>query len=401
MKILQVCGMFSSGTRIGGPASVVYQLSEGLMQREHKVTIYTSDVGLDSAAAYEYINSLQAVEVHPFHSWLDLLGFHFTPAVVGKAKKELKDFDIIHLHVYRGFQNIIICHYARKYGVPYVLDAHGSVPKLYRKGRKWIFDVAFGYKMLRGASKVIAETELGVNEYKELGINQDKILQIAPGFNVEEFSQLPSYGHFRSKFNIKEKHMVLFLGRVHWIKGVDFIVESFYELTKCRSDVILVIAGSNFWLNKPTLEDLIDKLNLSSRVLFTGFLSVEDKLSALVDANVVVQTSIYEQGIALTSIEAILCNTPIIVSKNTGAGEDVEKMDGGYLVEFGNKDELRNTIQKILNNPAEAERKTQKAKDYIKANLSLERKVVEFEKLYANCIEENKLVMGRKKMNIR
>ncbi len=237
---------------------------------------------------------------------------------------------------------------------------------------------------MRDASRVIAETEVGVSEYKELGINKDKIVLITPSFAIEEFSQLPSPGLFRQKYNIREKHIIMFLGRIHWIKGLDFLVESFYELTKSRSDVILVIVGPDDGY-KPTLDRLIDDLNLSDRILYTGFLGGEEKLSALVDADIVLQTSIYEQGTG-APFEAILCNTPIIVSKNTGSGENVRKIDAGYLVEYGNKNELRDMMQYVLDNPAEAKSKTQRAKEYIKANLSLEKGAEKYEQLYADCI---------------
>jgi len=100
-----------------------------------------------------------------------------------------------------------------------------------------------------------------------------------------------------------------------------------------------------------------------------------------VDADVLIQTSRYEQG-AWAPFEAILCNTPIIVSSNSGAGEDVKKIDAGYLVEYGNKNELRDTIQNVLDNQAEAQSKTKRARDYIEANLSLSKRVEDYERLY-------------------
>ena len=96
-------------------------------------------------------------------------------------------------------------------------------------------------------------------------------------------------------------------------------------------------------------------------------------------------------------IEAVLCNTPIIVSRDTGAGEDVSRMDAGYLVKFGNKDDLREKIEYVLNNPAEAKSKTKKAKDYIESNLSMARKAEDYENLYASCIEQSRQIMRRRK----
>ena len=381
MRILQIFNFFSL-PHGGGTVAVIYQLSRALTQRGHEVTIYTSDFELDQ----DYINSLLGIRVHPFHCWLNLLGLYIIPDMVKEAKRKLKDFDIIHLHCHRSFQNIMIHHYAKKYGIPYVLDAHGSTPRAGKRRLKWLFDVTFGYKILRDASRVIAETEVGVKEYNELGVKQDKICLITPPFTTEVFSHLPPPGIFRHKHNIKEKHIILFLGRIHWIKGIDFLVESFYELIQDRNDVILVVVGPDDGY-KSTLEKLIDKLNLIDKVLFTGFLSGDDMLSALVDADLLVQTSRYEQG-AWAPFEAILCNTPIIVSSNSGAGEDVRKIDAGYLVEWGNKKELKDAMQNILFAPAEAMNKTQKAKEYIVSNLSMEKNVEKYEKVYIDCIKE-------------
>ena len=103
----------------------------------------------------------------------------------------------------------------------------------------------------------------------------------------------------------------------------------------------------------------------------------------------VVQTSRYEQG-AWAPFEAILCNTPIIVSSNSGAGEDVRKAGAGYLIEYGNKNELRDMMQYVLDNPARAQKKTQKAKEYIKSALSLDKGIEKYEKLYKEVNERCK-----------
>jgi len=390
MKILQVFDIFTPHTN--GTVKLLYQLSKALVQRGHEVAIYTRNFKIDQ----EYIDSLDGVKVYPCYSWLNLAGFHIMPSMIKEARRELKSFDIIHQHSYRNFANIVIHHYAQKYDIPYVLDTHGSMPRLGKRRLKWFFDVALGYRTLRDASKVIAETEVGVAEYKEAGVAQDKIFLLPPPpCDVDEFSQLPPPGLFRRKFNIKEEPIIMFLGRIHWVKGLDFLVESFYELARYRSDIILVIVGPDDGY-KSTLDRLIDKLNLSDRVLFTGFLSGAEKLSALVDASIVVQTSRYEQGVG-APIEAVLCNTPIIVSRDTGAGEDVSRMDAGYLVKFGNKDDLREKIEYVLNNPAEAQSKTKKAKDYIESNLSMARKAEDYENLYASCIEQSRQIMRRRK----
>lgn len=377
MKILEVTNLFAPVH--GGAAEAPYQLCKHLAKRGHEVTLYTSDFKLSQ----EYITPIPEVKVHAFKTWLNIANFHVTPGIIKNATKEIKHFDVIHVHNYRTFQNIVICHYAKKYGVPYVLQSHGGVlPIVQRQGLKKIYDVFFGHKILSNAGKVIAGNETEVNEYKKMGVEQSKIVVIPPFYNTEEFSQLPPPGQFRRKYNIKEKHIILFLGRIHQIKGIDFLVDAFHQLSQQREDILLAIVGPDSGY-KSTLEKQVTRLGLSGNVLFTGLLGGVDKLSALVDATMLVQTSIYERGPG-SPFEAILCGTPIIITKDTGAGEAVSKLDAGYLVEYGNISVLADLIRKVLDDPADIKTKTEIARQYIITKLSWQNGVEEFEKLYTS-----------------
>ena len=397
MKILQVTPIFVPA-KSNGLKVMSHHIAQALAKRGHEVTVYTTDVdaGCSRLRNIQGLEKIDGMKVRYFKNVSNLLAYKYRGYLPVKmfrtVSKEISSFDIIHLHDFRHVLNVIVHHYAQKHAIPYVLDAHGSTPRIGRRvkrGLQRLFDLAFGYRLLRDASRVIALTEVMVNEYKEVGVEQGKIILLAPlPSDPEEFSQLPPSGNFRHKFGIKEKHILMFFGRIHWVKGLDFLVESFHELAQHRSDVILAIVGPDDGY-KSTLEGLIERLHISDKVLFTGFLGGEEKLSALVDANVVFQISRYEAGPG-ASFEAILCNTPIIVSKHTGAGEIVRKTDTGYLVEYGNKDELVDTVQKILDNPAEAMTKTQKAKDYIKTSLSTAKGIKNYENLYQEVVESCK-----------
>ena len=380
MNILQVFSLFSL-SRGGGTADRVYKISRILSQRGHNVSIYTGDYALEQ----EYVNSLKKVTVYPFRSIIHLPGIQITPELILEASKNLNQFDIIHLHCQRSFQNIVLYHYAHKYGVPYIIDAHGSAPRIYRKKLKQLYDFIFGNKIYKDCSRFIADNELGVNEYEELGIERDRIELLPAAFTVEDFEHLPLHGKFRRDYNITEKHIVMFLGRIHWIKGIDFLVRAFHELYQKRNDILLVIVGADDGY-EAEIKALVNRLELSQKVLFTGFLSGEHKLAALVDANVVVQTSRYEQH-AWAPFEAVLCGTPIIVSSHTGAGKDVKKLDAGYLVKFDDSRGIAETINKVLEDPLEPRGKVENAANYIRNNLSLTKKIEEYEKVYQECIK--------------
>ena len=376
MKILQVFD-FLSLPHGGGTVDVVYKLSQALARRGHEVTVCIGDYELDQ----DYINSLANVMVKVFRSWLNIHCLYIMPSIV---RLNITDYDVIHLHCYRSFQNAVICHKARKYNIPYIIDAHGSTVDLNGKKQfvRRLYDLMVGYKSLENASRVIAETEVGDAEYKKLGVNSNKIVLIHTLLDTEEFTTLPQAGCFRDKYNIKESYIVLFMGRLHWAKGIEALIDAVCELN--RRDVCLAIVGQDDGV-KTTLEELVIEKGILNKVLFTGFLTGQDKLSALVDADVLVQPSKNEAG-ARTSLEALLCDTPVIITKNTGAGKEIASFDGGYLVEYGDVDGLRGAIQYVFEHPGEAEEKTKKAKDYIRANLSLDKQVGKYEGLYREVV---------------
>lgn len=394
MRILQIVGGFIPA-KFGGTQAVCYSLSKELVKKGHEVTVYTTDADVGSRLAdVDGVKYVDGIKVRYFKNLNNLMAYKYKvvlPLGMGSiVSKEISNYDVIHLHNFRNYQNIVMHRYALRHGIPYVLDTHGSLPRIHGgKGFKWLlrclFDIAFGNRILRDAGKAIAETEVGVDEYKAFNIGQDKIALISPPFPTDEFADLPPRGLFRQKYGIGEKPVIMFLGRIHWIKGLDFLTESFHELTKVNDDAVLVIVGPDDGC-QAHLEELITKLRIADRVLFTGFLGGEEKLSALVDADMVIQTSVYEQG-AGVPFEAVLCNTPIIVSSNSGAGEDVKKIDAGYLVEYGNKLELRNMIQCVLSNPAEVHARTQKAKEYIETNLSMTSGVEKYREVYTEITE--------------
>ena len=382
MNLLHVFDLISPA-RGGGMFTNVQNITRALVDRGHRVTLYTTDFQLDSPK----IDSLPGVDVYAFHSLSNAGNFFVTPGIIGEAGRHVRDYDVVHLHSFRSFQNIVVHHYARKYGIPCVVDAHGTMPRTARSKwspkwlMKWAFDVAWGYRLLHYAGKVIAETPLGYDEYLEMGVPREKIAVFPPPFDTGRFSSLPPKGLFKKKFDIKYDHIIMFLGRLHWIKGIGFLVESFAELGRTRDDVFLVIAGPDDGY-KAELEKLIAGLGLEGRVLFTGFIGGEDKLAALVDADVVVQTSVYEQGTGVP-FEAVLCGTSIIVSRDTIASENVRSLDAGYLVEYGKHAELVSTLLRVLDNPDEARDKARRAAEYIRENMSLEKGAEKYEQVYA------------------
>ena len=75
-------------------------------------------------------------------------------------------------------------------------------------------------------------------QYIEMGVSKNKIEIIPNGINLSDYQNLPEKGEFRKKYGIKnDEKIILYLGRINRIKGIDMLIEAFSDvsndLSKC------------------------------------------------------------------------------------------------------------------------------------------------------------------------
>jgi glycosyltransferase involved in cell wall biosynthesis len=287
------------------------------------------------------------------------------------------------MHNYRSYQNIIACASAKKHGIPFVLQPHGSLPKIVeKKTLKTLFDVFWGRKIINAASKIIAVSNTEVNQFKKFGVDPSKIVTIPNGLDLQKYSNLPPIGKFREKYGIKEKHMILYLGRIHKIKGIDLLIKSFNSFTKETNNAILVIAGPDAGYLR-TLEKLAKELRIEKKILFTGPLYDMDKLEAYVDADVYVLPSIYE-AFPVTLLEACACSTPVITTDRCGLADIIDGQAG--LVVPYNENALCRALSLILGDEAMRQEFGKKGKLLVREQFNLEKISKQIETLYQSIL---------------
>ncbi|KKG39505.1 hypothetical protein DU38_18420 [Methanosarcina mazei] len=352
MRILQVSNFFKPLWETGGVTKVNYEISKNLVQRGHEVTVYTTDgykpnfgiqtnqpVDVDGIKVYYFKNLFRNIIKKA-----NLTAPYYLPFVL---RKEIRNFDVIHIHEHRSLLAVCVHYYAKKYRVPYVLQSHGSVlPHFQKQGLKKLFDFLFGYQILQDASKLIALTETEAKQYMHMGIDESKICIIPNGIDLKEYENLPEKGEFRKKYSIKDNEkIILFLGRINKIKGIDLLIDSFSQLRDELNNVKLIIVGpKNDYFS--ILNKKVKGLNLVDLVLFTGPLYGREKLTAYVDADVYVLPSRYET-FPNTVFESCICGTPVIITDRCGISSIVDDKLG-YTIKF-DEDELKNILYKFLN----------------------------------------------------
>src|SRR5262249_54555320 len=141
------------------------------------------------------------------------------------------------------------------------------------------------------------------------------------------------------------KQVVLYLARIHPIKGVDVLLRAFSALPN-RESTVLLIAGDGDPALVESLKRQAQELGIERNVRWLGFVAGARKRWLLSRADVFTLPSASENfGIAV--IEAMNAKLPVIVTQGVGLADLVSAGRAGIVTD-GSTDELRSALQRLL-----------------------------------------------------
>lgn len=151
---------------------------------------------------------------------------------------------------------------------------------------------------------------------------------------------------------MKGNHTLLFLGWITKSKGVFDIVEIIGDVAEHYPDVRFVFAG-----NKEVggLRELIQARKLQKNTEVLDWVETEEKLRLLLNSRIILLPT-YTEGIPNVLLEAMASGLPAITTPVGGIPSIFEESVNGYYVSPGDKDQLRETVLKLLGDDADCER---------------------------------------------
>ncbi|MBC8264411.1 MAG: glycosyltransferase family 4 protein [Anaerolineales bacterium] len=161
---------------------------------------------------------------------------------------------------------------------------------------------------------------------------------------VEDEAQLIA---IRRKYALPERYL-LYLGGFDRRKNLPGLLRAFALLVSRSRQARLVVAGKLPGLDSPMSPDprrLVRELAVEESVVFTGWVSEEDKPSLLSGATAFVFPSLYE-GFGLPPLEAMACGAPVVASNCSSLPEVVGQ--GGILVGPTDVEALAEAMEAIL-----------------------------------------------------
>jgi len=203
------------------------------------------------------------------------------------------------------------------------------------RGLIWLIDHTIGKIVVQRAACCFAETKQEVEWLKGLGARKVVLL---PNSLPEEAFVKGSARAFRRRWKVRGK-MIFSLGRHVPIKNFEELIGVLR-----RVDATLVIGGRETEYTKKCKE-LAEKLGVTDKVVWTGFLDSRGKRDAFSACDVFICSS-FRESLGNVVIEAMAQGRPVIGTNNGGLPEVVPHEF--CLYESGNGDELVQKIQKIF-----------------------------------------------------
>jgi glycosyltransferase involved in cell wall biosynthesis len=186
--------------------------------------------------------------------------------------------------------------------------------------------------------------------FTKLGVSSEKIFIMPNVSNLtlkdDDYNNLIK---IREEMGLKNEKVILFVGRLINLKGVQFLLKAFSKLRQRMENVILIIVGNGSCHEE--LENLSRKLQVNDKVYFRGNVDNELLGAYYLLCNVFVLPSItthHADACPLVVNEAMYFSKPVITSDAVGTTFMIKNGRNGYVVPERNPEGLCNALYKIL-----------------------------------------------------
>lgn len=347
MKILFAVHGYKPAWRIGGPVISVSSLAESLVKRGHDVTVFTTDSNLDRTldvptdrtvdvegvkVRYFRRRSLIPVQFPRVEYLSKSVGFLYAPALKPALDELVPSVDLVHTHLPFVYPTYAAAHAAFRYGKPLFYHQRGVFDPerlKFRSLKKTLYLQLVEVPILRRAEMLIALTDAERTSYTRLGITTP-IRVIPNGIDAHPYSHPPDPGDL-APLGIRPEHrLVLFMGRLHPIKGADRLLAAFVRIAQRHPDAVLVLAGPDEFGIEQTFRAGAEAAGLDERVVFPGMVSGPIKHSLLARADLFCLPSDAE-GFSMAVLEALASRTAVLLTPGCHFPE-VERSGAGRIV---------------------------------------------------------------------
>lgn len=288
----------------------------------------------------------------------------------------VRQYDLIHVHGLFRFAPVAAAHAALVRGVPYVLTLHNTLGNWGMQHRRRLLKkLSIGLlegRVLDRAHRVhlcSAEELSQVEQVRSIGA---RACVFPLGIDLQaQDDDRPNTAVAHDIDKLAGRTIVLFMSRIHEIKGIDRLLAAFASIRRTRTDIELAIAGSGDERLVSRLHELARQLGIADCTHWLGFVQGESKRRLLSLASVFVLPS-HSENFGYAVVEAMLAGLLVVTTVNVPSGKFVADADAGVVYD-GTPEQLERGILQILDMPADERRaRAARATITVRERLSLQ-----------------------------
>jgi len=252
--------------------------------------------------------------------------------------------DLIVLHQIYTFSTLVGYWYAKKNGIPYAVQPHGSLTKYHESDSRLIKTLAKWLlisRILREAEAIIVTCE---SEKSDLNpVLQLKVCRLPYGA-----TKTVSKESLLSTLPVEVRNLrIIFSGRFDKKKNLPLLIASLPQVLEQYPSLILDIAGSGNATEVKKVQRLVSSLKLESSVQFHGWIDRKKMQELFAFARLLVLPS-ENENFAIVVAEALSAGLPCVVSRFVGTADIIAKHHAGEVIHDLTPISVANGIMKVL-----------------------------------------------------
>jgi len=331
MRILHV--IHSVNPRGGGPIEGIRQLIPALAALGIETEVLSLDAP-DAPWTTEFPAHLHVVG--PCFT-----GYGYTPRALPWLRENHANYDAVIVHGLWQYSGFAVWRALRGTTTPYHVFPHGMLDPWFKHRyplkhlKKLLYWNWIEYRVLRDATGVLFTSEQERVESSQSFGRYDCVEELMGyGIAPPPGDAARQRALFLEKYPaLREKRLVLFLGRIHEKKGCDLLLRAWQEISSAAGSHFnyhLIMAGPCDHPYGKAMQALAAQLGLEASVTWTDMITGDLKWGCLRAADVFILPS-HQENFGIAVAEALACGVPVLISDKVNIWREIAEDNAGLV----------------------------------------------------------------------
>jgi len=350
----------------GGSERFCFNLSKLLIERGHKIKVFTSRWG---DLPYDVV---EGVPCYFFKNYKQMLGLDPLAMLYRRLPQGVDWADLVHAHSYIYFLGNQVALYRKKREFPFVLHLHGGTSPISSKVyghsatmAKILYDISIGKWTVQAADVIMASSKNDArNAIERFKADPERIVYIPNSIYVEQFYSKPV-----------NPPIVTFLARLTQLKGCLLIPSILKRVYQEHGNV-------KFWIVGEGSFDKFLKRELKGLpVKFWGMMPHAMVPKIFANSSVSYLPS-YTESCPLGILESLASSVPVVAHNVGGIPEILHDGKTGFITQVEDVNQMADRIIHLLDNDKVRQKMSRAGRRYVEEHHSWHRTVEMVEEVY-------------------